>query len=326
VIFNTFTEDDDAYYQEALKRFSDNTQAQIDQNPQLPRVLCPSLETAREWLTSADCIIVSAGAGFSAATGLDYTSKSLFSQHFPAFTKRGLSTLYSVFGYQGWRSEEDRWGYYFTHLNMVKNWPRSDLYDTLLSWLHSRGVDTHTRTTNADGLFLAHGWPAEKLSTPQGSYAVFQCLDDCRPEAVVPSAPYIEAAASCLDPTTQQLTDPSKVPRCRFCGGKMSICVRAGSWFNDTPFKNGELAWKAFRQSNLKSAKRAVILELGVGENTPGVLKWPNEDLVARSEGRVTLVRLGLGPSAIVPSDLEASGSAIAVNGDLKVSIKELLR
>lgn len=66
-------------------------------------------------------------------------------------------------------------------------------------------------------------------------------------------------------------------------------------------------------------------MELGVGENMLGVLKWLNEDFVVRFEGRVMLVWLGLGLSVIVLFDLEVFGLVIVVNGDFKVFIKELL-
>ncbi|KAM0328011.1 hypothetical protein ACHAQA_005410 [Verticillium albo-atrum] len=328
IIFNTFTEVDERIYQKTLETLPEGWTPQRLPREILPtpEIECQSIETARDWLASADTILITVGAGFSAAAGLDYNSKSLFSRNFPAFKKRhGLSTLYSVFGFDGWSSEEDRWGYYFTHLSMVKNWPRSELYDGLLSWLRKSGAKAHIRTSNADGLFLAHDWPAENLSTPQGSYAVLQCLANCRPEATTPSEPLRLAAVPSLDGFSQQLTDSSKVPRCQYCQSKMFICVRAGSWFNEVPFEGGEENWKQFRSHVRRGAKQTVILELGVGMSTPGVLRWPNEDLVRKSGGRVKLVRLGMGPETGVDSDLEVVRLATSVNGDIAVAMKKLL-
>lgn len=59
--------------------------------------------------------------------------------------------------------------------------------------------------------------------------------------------------------------------------------------------------------------------------NTPGVLRWPNEDLVRKGGGRVKLIRMGLGSSAAVPEDLEAGGLAVSVEGDLKVALPWVL-
>ncbi|KAF5583560.1 hypothetical protein FPCIR_8974 [Fusarium pseudocircinatum] len=318
VIFNTFTESDTDIYSKLLGPSPTKT---LTLTKTLPH---GSLNLARDWLASADAVLITAGAGLSAAEGLDYHSRDLFKRNFPGCLKLGLTSLYSVFGFNGWPSEEHRWGYFFTHLNMVANWSNTPTYQTLIPWLKSSGQDAFVRTSNADGLFLANGWPKEQLSTPQGSYGYLQCLNNCRVDAVVPSAPLVANAMPHID-KTQKLLDSSKIPLCRFCGSKMSICVRAGSWFNQAPFKEGEAQWKAWKSRVLREKKNLVILELGVGMNTPGVLRWPNEDLVMRSEGRVKLIRVGMGPEAMVPWDQEDEGLSTCIQGDIGRAIPLLL-
>ncbi|KAL0944908.1 appr-1-p processing enzyme family protein [Colletotrichum truncatum] len=340
IIFNTFTDADHVIYRETLAANLPHL-ARIaepvtppDANhlhlgsppPSAPIIQCDSLGLAKEWLRSADAVIVSAGAGLSASDGLDYTSPALFAKHFPGFLKYGLRTLYSVFGFNGWPNEQVRWGYFFTHLGVVSSWPKSPMYQTLISWLERFGPNAHVRTSNADGLFVANGLSPRKLSTPQGSYSVFQCLANCRPDATVLSAPLVDQAQSSLDPVSQIVTDPGKVPLCRFCGGKMNICVRAGRWFNERPFQEGESRWNQFQKDVVnRGNKETVILELGVGMSTPGVLRWPNEDIVVRSGGRVKLVRVGKGPETAVPWDLEDAGLATSIDGDISTVISELL-
>ncbi|PHH65891.1 hypothetical protein CDD81_1260 [Ophiocordyceps australis] len=325
VIFNTLTAADQDVYQTALSLPRSGWQPCLGPVSRSgPVIECDSLERARHWLKDADAIVVSAGAGLSAAAGLDYTSTSLFAQRFPGFVKYGLSTLYSVFGFSAWPTEEDRWGYLFTHLNLVKTWPQSPLYRALIAWLHSFGQEAHVRTSNADGLFVANGWPADKLSTPQGSYSVVQCLNNCRLEATEPSAAWLEAALPALDGVTQRLTDTSKVPLCRYCGSKMSICVRAADWFNDGPFQDGEECWRRFRERLRSQKKRTVLLELGVGLSTPGVLRWPNELLTRAGDGNIKLIRAGMGPEVAVPKDLENKGLATAIDGDMAATIARL--
>ncbi|KAF4453643.1 hypothetical protein F53441_3652 [Fusarium austroafricanum] len=316
VIFNTFTEPDTEIYLNLLG------------SPTISPVKSPlqgSLALAREWLGSADAVLVTAGAGLSAAEGLDYHSRYLFKKNFPGFLKYGLTSLYSVFGFNGWPSEEHRWSYYFTHLNMVANWSNTPTYQTLIPWLKKFGPDAFVRTSNADGLFLANGWSRKQLSTPQGSYGYLQCLNNCRVDAVVESAPLVADAMPYIDKTTQKLMDSSKIPVCKFCGSKMSICVRAGSWFNQTPFQEGESQWRAWKARILKENKKLVILELGVGMNTPGVLRWPNEDLVMRNDGLVKLVRVGMGPEAMVPWEQEDEGLSTCIQGDIGRGIPLLL-
>ncbi|KAH7173296.1 uncharacterized protein B0J16DRAFT_349846 [Fusarium flagelliforme] len=150
IVFNTFTESDTNIYTALLGLPSAKISPDIQFPPQ------SSITLARDWLRSADAVLVTAGAGLSAGDGLDYHSKSLFKQHFPGFLKFGLTSLYSVFGYDGWPSEEYRWGYYFTHLNMIANWSNTPTYQTLIPWLKEFGQDAFVRTSNADGLFLLH--------------------------------------------------------------------------------------------------------------------------------------------------------------------------
>lgn len=319
IVFNTFTESDTNIYTALLGPSPTKIAPTIAVPPS------SSITIARDWLRSADAVLITAGAGLSAGDGLDYHSKSLFKQHFPGFLKFGLTSLYSVFGYDGWPSEEYRWGYYFTHLNMIAKWSNTPTYQTLIPWLKEFGQDAFVRTSNADGLFLANGWSETQLSTPQGSYAYLQCLNNCRVDATVPSAPLVAAALPFIDPVTQKLTDSSRIPVCQFCGSKMSICVRAGSWFNPSPYKNGEAQWKAWKSRILQERKKLVILELGVGMNTPGVLRWPNEDLVARSGGTVKLIRVGLGAEAIVPWEQEDQCLSTFIQGDIQRAIPLLL-
>ncbi|RAK75194.1 ganglioside induced differentiation associated protein [Aspergillus fijiensis CBS 313.89] len=321
VIFNTFTDKETVAYERVLSLSPTGALLKPLQ------LIGSSMQQARVWLQEADTILFSCGAGLSAATGLDYTSTTLFAKRFPAFQALGLAKLYDTFGMktEDWGSEEVRWGFYYTHLQTVRTWPRSAMYTALLEWMGRKfGMDArrvHVRTSNADGLFLAHGLDENVLSTPQGAYRYLQCLGNCCEDAVVESAPLLEkvVAYGGLGGVTQRVTDERFIPVCRFCGGKMGICVRAGKWFNEAPFEEGEKRWQDFKENFLRdSDRKVVILELGVGMSTPGVLRWENEELVESGEGRVKLVRIGLGDTAVVPAELEAMGLATCVDGDLK--------
>lgn len=326
VIFNTFTDADDEIYQEVLSSPPQTWRRRAVPSPTRPAAVeCQSLERARQWLRSADAVVVNAGAGLSASDGLDYTSTELFAREFPGFLKYGFRTLYSVFGYSSWPTEQNRWGYYATHLGLVRSWPASPMYRSLISWLDKFGVDAHVHTSNADGLFVANGLAAEKLSTPQGSYSVLQCQSRCRADSTEPSDPWLAEARKALDPRTQRLTDAGRVPRCRRCGGTMALCVRADHRFNEAPFKDGETRWSKFRERARASGQKVVVLELGVGTSTPGVLRWPNEDWARTGNGAVKLVRVALGAESAVPVDLEDEGVATSINGDIAAVIGQLL-
>jgi O-acetyl-ADP-ribose deacetylase (regulator of RNase III)/NAD-dependent SIR2 family protein deacetylase len=326
VVFVTYTEDDHEIY-DALLRKARPTWTTNHTEPALEISLTsPTMDKARSWLAEADTILVSAGAGISAADGLDYTSRTLFRKHFPAFLQYDLERLYDVFGFTGWPSDRVKWGYFFTHLDMVRNWPRSPLYGRLLEWLDSFGDKAHVRTSNADGLFAANGWDEARMSTPQGQYYYLQCVAKCTPESYWPSTPFLDEALPLIDPVTQSLKDDSAVPRCENCGGDMFICVRAAGWFNERPYRAGEARWAKFKRRVSKGdGGKTVILELGVGMNTPGVLKWPNEDLVRQGNGQVKLVRLAVGDDAEVPWDLEEAHLATSIDGDIGIALPQIL-
>ncbi|KAL5462101.1 hypothetical protein PMIN07_004984 [Paraphaeosphaeria minitans] len=326
VVFVTYSEDDYETYNVLLHQTRSTWTVCTLEPAKETSLISPTMEKARTWLAEADTIIVSAGAGLSAADGLDYTSRTLFRKHFPAFLQYDLGRMYDVFGFVDWPSDRVKWGYFFTHLEMVRNWPQSQLYRRLLGWLDSFGDNNHVKTSNADGLFVANGLDEARLSTPQGQYYYLQCLANCTPDSYWPSRPFLERALPLIDPVTQSLKDDTAIPRCQNCGGDLFICVRAADWFNERPYRAGEARWQKFRRRVLSGGGgKTVVLELGVGMNTPGVLKWPNEDLVRQGNQQVKLIRLAVGNHAEVPWDLEEAELATGIDGDISVSLPQIL-
>ncbi|EJD50775.1 appr-1-p processing enzyme family protein [Auricularia subglabra TFB-10046 SS5] len=331
IIFNVFTAADEKHYQHAMTTASaDGVLSRLEHAP-----LCtvrsvgpsPALSVARQWLSQAPFLVISAGAGLSAATGLDYTSQELFSKHFPGFATLGLRRLYDAFGPTAWPSSGHKWGYFFTLINLARSWPASPLYESLLAFATERfgPSEFFVRTTNADGLFFANGFPADRVSTPQGMYRYLQCTGaDCkyRLDTVVPSAPFVDTALPHIDPETQVLTDASKIPRCARCGAELFMCVRAGAWFNELPYADGEARYREFLIRAADEQKDVVILELGVGLNTPSILRWHNEDLARLGEGHAKLIRVGFEAAGVVDFELVDSGHAIGISGDTSTSPK----
>ncbi|KAJ5637898.1 hypothetical protein N7490_007777 [Penicillium lividum] len=334
IIFDTFLETDFLLYRDLLsslkiQNFSDIifSPSNLPAPPHTP-ILNPSILKARAWLEDASTLIITAGAGLSAAAGLDYASTTLFESHFPAFKAKGLNRLYDSIGYSDWDSPAQKWGYYFLHLDLVRKWPVSPVYG-LLRGLANRFDEGryHIRTTNVDGFFAKNEFPNERISTPQGQYKYLQCYRKCRADAVFLSGPFIDAALPFIDPVSQVLTDEALIPKCRFCGGEVFYCVRGGNYFNQRPFGGQERVWKGFleRLDHEKQSGGTVILELGVGLNTPGVLRWPNEDLVSESpSGQFRLIRVGIEASGCVPWELEEEDLAVGITGDIGVAMQLL--
>ncbi|BCR88463.1 uncharacterized protein ACHE_41027S [Aspergillus chevalieri] len=319
VIFDVFAEGDWGLYEKKLKGLKSlysPVQKPLPPSLQDIHTQHPSILKAQQWIKEADTLIISAGAGLSAATGLDYTSPALFEKYFPAFLPLGLNRLYDVFGFQEWDSPAQKWGYYFNHLNMVKTWPKSSVYAALQRLTKRFESRYFIRTSNADGFFVANGFGEDRITTPQGQYRYLQCFAKCHRDAVFLSEPFLTAALPYLDPGTQYLTDTSKIPRCKYCGGELTLCVRGGDYFNPIRFLPQEERYKAFVEDTARSSN-TVILELGAGMNTPVVLRWHDEDLVRESEGNIRMIRAGIGAAGCAPWDMEEWNVAVGIEGGL---------
>ncbi|PPJ51467.1 hypothetical protein CBER1_09239 [Cercospora berteroae] len=339
VVFNVFSEDDEYLYRRrlveilALEEPDGDVLGLHEKGMATSSHLSENIQTARTFLREADYLVLSAGARLSAATGLDYTSKELFASHLPGFVKYGFNCLYDVFGFQSWPSDQARWSYLVNHFILIRDWPQQQLYSSLRAFVegsfasHDDASNRYfIRTSNADGLFIRHGFPAGRISTPQGHYAQVQCVRKCRRNAVFEAAPFVKAAEPRLDAISQHLPEDFEVPRCPSCKSDLVLCVRGGSYFNDGPFLRKEREYQEFVGNALLSSEtKVVILELGVGMNTPSVLRWHNEDLARKSKGQVRLVRIGCGAAGFSPLDLVEQELSVGIQGDVRDCLKVVM-
>jgi NAD-dependent SIR2 family protein deacetylase len=248
-----------------------------------PEVVARCCELIRE----ADGILIGAGAGLSADAGVDYTDTADFARLFPAMVRRGFRMQAELIGYTGW-SPAVQWGYLATHVNEVYfKSPPHPVYKRFLELVQEK--DYFVMTSNADGMFIKNGFDEARLFTPQGSYALLQCLKPCS-HATWPTKPVIDRILPCIDPWTQEVTDPGVIPRCPRCGGPVFMNVRGGAWFLEDPYVG-----QAERFSEWVGRKRGrlLVLEIGAGFNTPGVIRRPMERIVHAHPG-AHLVRVNL--------------------------------
>jgi NAD-dependent SIR2 family protein deacetylase len=245
--------------------------------------------TITQLLADADHLLIGAGAGLSADAGLDYTDTKLFAELFPGLAKQGYKHFYDMFvliGSPDW-SEAEKWGYLANQVHYVRFRPnRHPTYTRLLDLVKAK--DYFVITTNADDMFSRNGFDPARIYTPQGSYSRLQCLTPCWRETW-PSQPVIEKILPVVDPHTHVITDPDAVPSCPNCGGPVFMNVRGGNWFIDDPDEGQKARYIDWLQETLEA--RLLILEFGVGFNTPGVVRWPMEQ-ITYSHPDATLVRV----------------------------------
>ncbi|MFD7878098.1 NAD-dependent protein deacetylase of SIR2 family [Streptomyces sp. NPDC059766] len=241
--------------------------------------------TLRSWLAEADRVLITAGAGLSAAAGYDYGDEDRFQELFPALHDLGLRSRYLV-GVP--LPPALLWGYWAVHIDDIRfSTTPNPLYQRLRALVGDR--DHWVMTSNVDGLFARNGFAPERIFTPQGDYGRYQCATPCTP-AVWDSEPLVARLLAAYDPATGAVTDPGALPRCPNCGGEVQINVRIGPEFVDAPYLpayRGLQNWLGTAPSGI----RLLILEFGAGFNTPGVIRWPGEHLTRRLPG-ARLVRI----------------------------------
>ncbi|MGP3945906.1 NAD-dependent protein deacetylase of SIR2 family [Streptomyces sp. 6N106] len=265
-------------------------------------------DTIRTWLTEADRVLITAGAGLSAAAGYDYGDEDRFKELFPALYRLGLRSRYLV-GVP--LPPALLWGYWAVHINDIRFSPDPNpLYQRLRSLVGDK--EHWVMTSNVDALFARGGFAPDRVFTPQGDYGRYQCATPCI-SSTWDSRPLITRLLAAYDPATGAVTDPSALPRCPNCGGEVEINVRIGPEFVDTPY----LPAGRRLQHWLGTAPvdtRLLTLELGAGFNTPGVVRWPGEHLT-RHFPHARLVRVN--PSRPeTPADLAGRTLPVPVGAD----------
>ncbi|MFE7077822.1 NAD-dependent protein deacetylase of SIR2 family [Streptomyces sp. NPDC057620] len=273
-----------------------------------PSTLRTQAATIRAWLAEADRVLITAGAGLSAAAGYDYGDIDRFQELFPALYRLGLRSRYLV-GVP--LPAALRWGYWAVHIDDIRYGSAPNpLYQQLRTVVGDK--DHWVMTSNVDALFPRNGFDADRVFTPQGDYGRYQCTTPCT-SATWDSKPLVDRLLSAYDPHTGSVTDPDALPRCPNCGGQVEINVRIGPQFIDGPYlPTGRRLQEWLNESPTDAS--LLILEFGAGFNTPGVIRHPGEH-ITRHFPRARLVRVN--PShPDIPSDLRGRALAVAADAD----------
>lgn len=268
-------------------------------------------------IRAADYVLLGAGAGMSAAAGAEYGGR-FFEENFAEFQRaygKGpyMQDMYSA-GFYPYPDEESRWGYW-SHMALLAgiDLDVTPLHRTLLEAL--AGKELFLLSTNVDGQFEKAGLPGEKIFATQGSYEKIQCLRGCHPQTYNAAALFRQMEAQ-----RRNARIPSElVPKCPVCGGPMAMNLRSDDAFvEDADWHAAEERFSRFLSACLEG--RTVLLELGVGFNTPTIIRFPFEKL-ARQHENLSLVRLSRS-KAMVPASL--GDRAVGISADLAESIRDL--
>lgn len=266
-----------------------------------------------ETLSGADAVFVGVGAGLSTAAGFTYSGPR-FEQHFADFRQRyGFTDMYSG-GFYPYATPEERWAFWSSYV-MVNRYDLgpNPLYIKLRELLEGR--DYFVLTTNVDHQFQLAGFDKRRLFYTQGDYGLFQCSKPCCAETFDN-----EQAIRAMYEQQRNLRIPSElIPRCRHCGAEMSMNLRADNTFvQDEGWYAAAARYRDFVRRH--EGMRVLYLELGVGFNTPVIIKYPFwQATLANSQATYACVNMG---EALVPRDIERQ--SICINADLAEVIDEL--
>ena len=224
--------------------------------------------TLREAIESADAILIGAGAGLSAADG-DNHSGPVFDERFADFrAERGIMDAYSG-GFYPFPTSEERWAFWSRMISLLRyETAPGQVYADLLGLV--RGRDYFVITTNVDHRFQNSGFDKERLFYTQGDYGLLQCSVPCH-DATYDNESWVREAVA----SQEGMRIPSElIPHCPRCGEEMTTNLRIDNRFVQD---DGWMAAAGRYQDFLErtSSGRVLHLEMGVGMNTPSIIKFP---------------------------------------------------
>lgn len=274
------------------------------------------IEQAAELIKKADAVLIGAGAGASAAAGLTYSGKR-FTDNFSEFIEKYGSVymhdMYSA-GFYPFPTQEAYWGYWSKH-SMINRFipPALPLYQQLYEIVKNK--DYFVITTNVDHQFQKSGFDAKHIFATQGDYGNIQCEKGCHQKIYDAEKIFRQ-----MDQARKNCAVPSyMVPKCPVCGGNMTMHLRCDQYFvEDENWHKAAACYSNFLKK-LKH-KNGVLLELGVGFNTPSIIRYPFEKMVCENSN-LSLIRLNLNAPA-VPEYL--GSRAIGIDKDISDVIADL--
>lgn len=225
-------------------------------------------ERLKQALDEADAVVIGAGAGLSASAGLTYSGER-FETHFKDFAdKYGIRDMYSG-GFYPFASLEEYWAWWSRHI-MVNRYQRAPkpAYDDLLKLVE--GKDYFVLTTNVDHQFQLAGFDKKRLFYTQGDYGLWQCSEPCHQRTYDN-----EAAVRRMFAEQWDMRVPSEIiPCCPVCGRPMAMNLRCDNAFvQDDGWYQAQSRYQDFLRCH--DGWNVVFLELGVGGNTPAIIKYP---------------------------------------------------
>jgi len=280
------------------------------------------LQRLKNEIRSCDAILIGAGAGLSTSAGLSYTGER-FDKYFFDFEKAfGIKDIYSG-GFYPFPKKEIFWAWWARHIyfNRYVDAPKP-VYKDLLELVKDK--DYFVITTNVDHQFQRAGFDKKRLFYTQGDYGLFQSTNpDCKDtfdnkewvEKSLNAQGFIKDENSVFilpDDKEILMEIPTELIPKTPEGDDVTTNLRVDDTFvEDEGWHNASSNYADFirRHENL----RILFLELGVGANTPVIIKYPFWQMTYDNK-RSVYACLNYG-EAFCPEKI--NGRSICIDGDI---------
>ena len=281
-----------------------------------------NIKKLKKTLAEADAVVVGAGAGLSTSAGFIYNGERFEKYFFDFASKYGFADMYSG-GFYPYRTPEEFWAYWSRYIwvNRYMDAPKP-VYNKLFDLIKEK--DYFVITTNVDHCFQKAGFDKNRLFYTQGDYGLFQCSKPCHDETyeneetiramVQAQGWYIGKNNELLLPegVTPKMTVSSELlPVCPVCGRPLTMNLRSDDKFaEDNGWHRAAERYESFLRTR---EGKILFLELGVGYNTPVIIKFPFWQMTAKNPNAVyACVNYG---EAVCPEQIK--DRSVCLDGDI---------
>lgn len=275
-----------------------------------------NLELLAEKICQVDAVLIGGGSGLSSAAGYNH-------YHWMPYLEGQLQDFKEAYGFQSpfsgfyycYSSPEQQWAFYARYIQSLWDAPTGQTYYDLAEIVS--GKEVFVLTTNVDMQF-ERVFPQNSICSYQGNVGYFQCSQPCH-DRIYPNENIIREMCESM----QEMRIPSELlPRCRECGRIMVPWVRDDTFLEGQDWKDDVIRYESFLKQCLtkENAKSVLLLELGVGEMTPGIIKLPFWEMAYKNKGAFYVCMNQEDSSS--PEHLK--NKSLYINGDLSKTLRDL--
>ena len=288
-----------------------------------------SIKKLKDTLKNADTVVIGAGAGLSTSAGYIYRGER-FERYFADFAQKyGFHDMYSG-GFYPYKTKEEFWAYWSRYI-LINRYMEAQkpVYNELLDLV--AGKDYFVITTNVDHCFQRAGFDKKRLFYTQGDYGLLQCSVPCHDKTYENEEMIRKMVLSqgwrtddtggmyLPDGAELKMTVSSELlPVCPICGEPMTMNLRSDDKFvEDDGWHKAAERYESFLRTR---TGKILFLELGVGYNTPVIIKYPFWTMTSKNpDATYTCINYG---EAVCPDQIK--DRSICIDGDIGSILSEL--